>query len=88
MIGGGLYNIYIIIYIYIYYIVSLNFPHRNETTLAIVDLQGKVDLQQLSQRMADGASWCQEVPPDADMTGIAKAAAALLGKMSCTWDSG
>ena len=64
MIGGGLYNIYIIIYIYIYYIVSLNFPHRNETPLAIVDLQGKVDLQQLSQRMADGASWCQEVPPD------------------------
>lgn len=49
-------------------------------------LLSKVDLQQLSQRMADGASWCQEVPPDADMTGIAKAAAALLGKMSCTWD--
>eukprot|EP00435_Cladocopium_sp_Y103_P025929 s2351_g6.t1 len=52
-------------------------------------LLSKVDLQQLSQRIAEGASsWCQEVPtPDAnDMPGIAKAAAALLGKMSCTWD--
>lgn len=38
-------------------------------------LLSKVDLQHLSQRT-----------PDADMTGIAKAAAALLGKMCCTWD--
>ena len=48
---------------------------------------GKVDLQQLSQQISEGR-WNHDTSIDAnDMTGIATAVAAALGKLSGSWDS-
>ena len=46
-----------------------------------------MDLQQLSQQVSEGL-WNHDASIAAnDMTGIARAVAALLGKLSGSWDS-